>query len=71
MFLQIQIDVLDMNDNAPSFKQKQYTGVILENSEIGSSVLNISAVDPDIGSAGVVKYSIIDEVDGSGEFIPI
>lgn len=60
-----------MNDNAPTFKQKQYTGVILENSKIGASVLNISAVDPDIGSAGVIKYSIIDEFDGSGKFIPM
>ena len=55
-----------MNDNAPTFKEKQYLAVILENIDINASVVNVTAVDPDIGSAGIVKYDIVNEFDGSG-----
>ena len=67
--MQIQLDVLDVNDNAPAFKEKEYLVVILENSPIGASVVNVTAVDPDIGAAGIVKYDIANEFDGSGKFV--
>lgn len=43
--------------------------VILENSPIGASVINVTASDPDIGPAGTVKYDIVNEFDGSGRYL--
>lgn len=63
---QIRIDVLDVNDNAPAFMEKEYSMVILENCPIGVSVLNVSAMDPDGGSAGQVIYEIVNEFDAMG-----
>lgn len=57
----MQIDVKDINDNAPDFDSSVYIAVILENVILETSVLNVSAHDPDEGSAGLVNYKIIDE----------
>lgn len=60
-FLQVQIDVKDINDNAPEFDSSLYIAVVLENVVPQTSVLNVSAHDPDEGSAGLVHYKLIDE----------
>ncbi|XP_065209802.1 cadherin-23 isoform X2 [Planococcus citri] len=64
----IQIDILDVNDNAPIFVEKDYSIVILENIAIGTGVLKVSAIDRDSGKAGIVSYEIINEFDCSGFF---
>ncbi|XP_033194669.1 cadherin 74A isoform X1 [Bombus vancouverensis nearcticus] len=64
----VTVDVLDVNDNAPSFEQESYTAVIPENASSGVSVVNITATDPDEGNGGIINYEIIDEGEASGLF---
>ncbi|XP_003477272.2 protocadherin beta-3 [Cavia porcellus] len=54
---QIQILVLDINDNAPEFKQSLYEVQILEDRTINSVILTVSASDLDTGTFGAVSYS--------------
>uniref|UniRef100_A0A8C2HDZ8 Photoreceptor cadherin n=1 Tax=Cyprinus carpio TaxID=7962 RepID=A0A8C2HDZ8_CYPCA len=54
----IIIHLLDTNDNAPKFSSDFYITWIPENSPGGSSVVSVTASDPDSGLWGVVKYSI-------------
>lgn len=62
----VTIDVLDVNDNAPSFEQESYTAVIPENAPVGISVVNITATDPDEDEGGTIHFEIIDEGEANG-----
>ncbi|RWS14502.1 cadherin-23-like protein [Dinothrombium tinctorium] len=55
----VKIILTDINDNPPSFSQKQYEAVIPENIQIGYKVGSITATDPDEGKNGEVRYEII------------
>ncbi|XP_027133872.1 protocadherin alpha-7 isoform X6 [Larimichthys crocea] len=55
--MQILIDVLDMNDNAPVFTKDVYSAEINENSPIGTMVIQVNATDMDDGLNGDVSYS--------------
>uniref|UniRef100_A0A8C1LUT6 FAT atypical cadherin 1a n=1 Tax=Cyprinus carpio TaxID=7962 RepID=A0A8C1LUT6_CYPCA len=52
------INVIDVNNNAPEFKQTSYKASIDENMPIGTSVLTVKATDLDSGENGYVTYSI-------------
>ncbi|XP_070708245.1 cadherin-related family member 1a [Pempheris klunzingeri] len=54
----IVINLLDTNDNIPKFTSEYYIARVPENSPGGSSVVTVTANDPDSGPWGVVKYSI-------------
>ncbi|XP_017283435.1 cadherin-related family member 1 isoform X2 [Kryptolebias marmoratus] len=54
----IVIHLLDTNDNAPKFSLDYYIARIPENSPGGSNVVSVTAIDPDSGPWGEVKYSI-------------
>ncbi|XP_054647628.1 protocadherin beta-16-like [Dunckerocampus dactyliophorus] len=54
----ILINVLDANDNAPTFEKRIYTAKILENAAKGTSVTTVRASDKDIGANGNVSYLI-------------
>ncbi|KAM9364967.1 cadherin-related family member 1a [Pholidichthys leucotaenia] len=54
----IIIHLLDTNDNAPKFSSDYYIARIPENSPGGSNVVTVTALDPDSGHWGEVKYSI-------------
>ncbi|XP_054886048.1 cadherin-related family member 1 isoform X2 [Poeciliopsis prolifica] len=54
----IIIHLLDTNDNAPKFSSDYYIARIPENSPGGSNVVSVTALDPDSGPWGEVKYSI-------------
>ncbi|XP_030604004.1 cadherin-related family member 1a isoform X1 [Archocentrus centrarchus] len=54
----IVIHLLDTNDNAPKFSSDYYIARIPENSPGGSNVVTVTALDPDSGPWGEVKYSI-------------
>ena len=43
----IVISINDTNDNGPTFQRSHYTGFVLENSLIGTTVMQASAQDPD------------------------
>ena len=49
-YTSLVINVIDVNDNTPSFLKSTYTGVVGENSGAGEFVLVISASDNDIGN---------------------
>lgn len=65
---EIVVDVLDVNDNPPSFSQKSYSAVIPENSDLNSLVANISASDPDEGPGGEIRFELLNEGDANGLF---
>ncbi|XP_074505704.1 protocadherin beta-16-like [Sebastes fasciatus] len=56
--MQIIINVLDANDNAPVFTKPVYKATITENSQRGTSVITVSASDKDGGSNGEISYAI-------------
>lgn len=54
----LTIVVNDINDNPPTFAQKEYDASILENQPVGTFVMNIQAVDIDDGSNAKILYHI-------------
>ncbi|XP_048816736.1 protocadherin gamma-A10-like isoform X8 [Lagopus muta] len=54
----IRVAVLDANDNAPAFSQAVYTVRVPEDVPVGSTLLSVTATDPDEGTNGDVKYSM-------------
>ncbi|NWZ42558.1 PCDBD protein, partial [Brachypodius atriceps] len=55
---QVQIVILDVNDNAPIFKQEVYVAKVLENMPEGSVVLSVLATDQDAGVNGEISYHL-------------
>ncbi|XP_059919759.1 protocadherin alpha-C2-like [Gadus macrocephalus] len=51
------VHVLDINDNTPTFDKEEYDLKVMENSPIGSLVLQLNATDLDEGSNADIKYS--------------
>uniref|UniRef100_A0AAQ4RXB5 Cadherin domain-containing protein n=2 Tax=Gasterosteus aculeatus aculeatus TaxID=481459 RepID=A0AAQ4RXB5_GASAC len=51
------VRVLDTNDNAPNFNKVNYNINIMENSPIGSLVIDLNATDLDEGSNSDITYS--------------
>ncbi|KAJ8688393.1 hypothetical protein QAD02_024188, partial [Eretmocerus hayati] len=58
----VYCNVLDLNDNAPSFEPGPRSAELLENATVGSVVLSARAIDLDSidNGNGLVTYSIID-----------
>uniref|UniRef100_A0A3Q3WN67 Cadherin domain-containing protein n=1 Tax=Mola mola TaxID=94237 RepID=A0A3Q3WN67_MOLML len=56
----ILVQVSDVNDNAPSFKQPSYTVYLTENNAPGASICAVTALDPDSGQNAYVAYSILE-----------
>ncbi|XP_042646301.1 protocadherin beta-16-like [Tyto alba] len=54
---QVRIVVLDANDNIPVFGQEVYEVRLAENSPLGQLAVRVTAVDPDEGSNGKVRYT--------------
>lgn len=65
----VEISVTDVNDNAPVFKVPLYQASISEDALIGTSVVQISASDPDMGLNGRVKYTLSDKDKEDGSFL--
>uniref|UniRef100_A0A3Q3DUP5 Protocadherin gamma-C3 n=1 Tax=Hippocampus comes TaxID=109280 RepID=A0A3Q3DUP5_HIPCM len=61
----IVVQVSDVNDNVPLFKQPAYTVYLTENNAPGASICSVTAHDPDYGQNAYLSYSII-EVDVQG-----
>ena len=57
------INVLDENDNSPSFDSEKYSAEVPENAAIGSVVLKMNISDPDSGSNG--NFSLL--IKGSAQ----
>ncbi|XP_077433219.1 protocadherin gamma-C5-like isoform X5 [Vanacampus margaritifer] len=54
----IRIQVLDVNDNVPSFENNLYKITVQENSPNGSFVISTKATDIDDGPNGEIEYSL-------------
>ncbi|XP_075466718.1 cadherin-23 isoform X5 [Ascaphus truei] len=54
----VNIQVGDVNDNAPTFHNQPYTVRITENTPVGTPIFIVNATDPDQGTGGSVLYSI-------------
>ncbi|XP_077869641.1 LOW QUALITY PROTEIN: cadherin-23 [Saccoglossus kowalevskii] len=52
------ISIEDINDEAPMFTKQQYSRRILENEQIDTSIITVTAVDFDDGTNGEVYYAI-------------
>nr|XP_008302668.1 PREDICTED: protocadherin Fat 4-like [Stegastes partitus] len=59
------VQVSDINDNAPKFSEAEYQVEVLETEAVGTSVLKLTAADPDEGANGKVTYSIIQQSPSS------
>ncbi|XP_042275758.1 protocadherin alpha-2-like isoform X6 [Thunnus maccoyii] len=55
--LQIQVNVLDVNDNSPLFSKSLYKVQVVENANIGTALLTITATDLDDGVNSQLVYS--------------
>ncbi|XP_034738774.1 protocadherin alpha-3-like isoform X3 [Etheostoma cragini] len=55
--MEISIEILDVNDNAPVFTKDVYFAEIHENSPIGTIVIRVNATDMDDGLNGDVSYT--------------
>ncbi|XP_062375049.1 cadherin-23 [Sardina pilchardus] len=53
----VNIQIGDVNDNAPTFHNQPYTVHIPENTPVGTSVFMVNATDPDQGTGGSVLFS--------------
>ncbi|XP_030224460.1 protocadherin alpha-2-like [Gadus morhua] len=68
--LQITVNVMDVNDNTPVFSQSLFKAQIVENAEIGATLLTLSATDLDDGVNSELLYSFAAKgrVDPSDKF---
>ncbi|KAM7419871.1 hypothetical protein PAMA_016804 [Pampus argenteus] len=55
------LQVSDINDNVPEFSEAEYEVEVLETESAGSSLLRLSAVDPDEDVNGRITYSIFQQ----------
>ena len=62
----ILIQVLNVNEDSPSFTQIQYSGSVCEGAPLGYEILRVFAQDTDAGSFGEVTYVLVDEGNSAG-----
>ncbi|XP_042340233.1 protocadherin-23 [Plectropomus leopardus] len=55
----VMVTVTDCNDNAPIFSSTGYHAQVSENSHVGTSLVQVSAQDPDLGTNGLLQYDIV------------
>ena len=68
----VDIQLQDVNDHAPVFSSNSYSVNIVDNTGVGKTVFTVSANDPDEGTNGEVRFTLlnhnkifdIDEVTG-------
>ncbi|XP_026553835.1 protocadherin-18 [Pseudonaja textilis] len=58
----LKISISDSNDNSPLFEQQTYIIQLLENSHVGTLLIDLNATDPDEGANGKVVYSFSSHV---------
>ncbi|KPP63536.1 protocadherin Fat 3-like [Scleropages formosus] len=55
----LTVFVEDANDNTPQFLQESYRTVVLENTAIGTEVIQVEATDKDLGLNGEIYYTLL------------
>ncbi|KAM5214061.1 protocadherin alpha-5-like [Hipposideros larvatus] len=56
----VSVEVADVNDNAPSFAQPEYTVFVKENNPPGCHIFTVSARDADAQENALVSYSLVE-----------
>ena len=56
MYLQLTIELSDIDDNAPQFETLSQTVTVSENIPLSSIIATVNAIDPDTTS--VIRYMI-------------
>lgn len=67
----LTIEIVDINDNMPSFTKSVYTATVKEGVRIGTPVTTVNATDPDTELNGAVEYSIPDDSDNNVTYFTI
>lgn len=60
-FATLNIHIEDVNDSPPEFRLPRYQGHVAENEPIGTSVIQVQAVDLDKGENGRVAFKFVQE----------
>lgn len=58
-FTRVTINILDHNDHAPVFLADELQGRVFETAAVGTSVVQVMAVDQDKGHNAELTYSIL------------
>ena len=58
----ITINVMEINDEIPTFLSSSYSVSIFEDIMTGTEVIRVQAVDRDPNTAGVITYSLVDNL---------
>nr|XP_029134900.1 protocadherin alpha-8-like isoform X8 [Labrus bergylta] len=68
--MQIIVNVIDVNDNTPSFSRSLYKVRVSENARIGTEILKVNATDMDEGPHSDIRYSLMGRgnVDSTEKF---
>ncbi|XP_041800727.1 protocadherin alpha-3-like [Chelmon rostratus] len=61
--MNILVNVLDINDNAPVFTKDVYSVMLDENAPVGTTVIQVNATDLDEGPNGEVVYSFPNSIN--------
>ncbi|KAM9849741.1 protocadherin alpha-8-like [Aulostomus maculatus] len=61
--INILVNVLDINDNAPVFSKDVYSVMLDENAPLGTTVIQVNATDSDEGANGEVVYSFTNHIN--------
>ncbi|XP_041500575.1 protocadherin alpha-8 isoform X5 [Microtus oregoni] len=56
----VSVEVADVNDNAPTFAQPEYTVFMKENNPPGAHIFTVSAMDADAQENALVSYSLVE-----------
>lgn len=67
----INLKVTDINDNAPEFDRELYRANVMEVSDPGTSVIQISASDKDEGNNSAISYSLMETPNTHSEWFQI
>ncbi|XP_053564600.1 protocadherin Fat 3 isoform X2 [Bombina bombina] len=57
----VEIKVLDLNDNKPVFVSTHYEAIVMEGMPVGTSIIQVKAVDSDWGANGQVTYKLVSD----------
>ncbi|XP_067890087.1 protocadherin Fat 3a isoform X2 [Heterodontus francisci] len=67
----VDISVNDVNDNPPVFERTMYEATLSESSMVGTSVLQVIAVDADSENSRLVRYQIVQDNLNSTDYFHI
>lgn len=59
----VTVLVIDQNDNEPRFEQSKYLASVMEDTPVGTSILQVKAVDDDLGLNARLLYTLANETD--------